>query len=359
MKSSSFLFTFAALLVDTYALPTQVQRGSTTPSVPSRPATNLSDTAATDFGANSNPTPRSTVSVQYHATCAKNAASIKTAMDNKVFSLRPTRRWPDELSWSGGFYVTPDQKNAEAYGAAFLRRCQKKRGGVVIMQFELDSSELAINPLAAGTAAQNFMDEQESLGTAIREYVEHWLPQPSDSSVQPPSPISPVPKPVVPPIGVTGEGASVPDVGISARDTVSKPKPPKIPPPIPTEIEKMRVDVESPDKVSSDLWEVYDAFAKYDGVIGAVPMNDYQQGLMDIAVKIGMPAIQNPFTQVVLVTNQALQKLRYVAQVDLNPAMAAKQPALEQPYTEYSKKYDEEHQSTPNQRRSFGSTDWV
>ncbi|KAJ6517319.1 hypothetical protein C8R47DRAFT_1312841 [Mycena vitilis] len=285
---------------------------------------------------------------------------IKKAMDNKVFSLRPTSRWPDEFSWSGGFYVTPDQKNAEAYGAAFLRHCQKKRGGVVIMQFELDSSGLAMNPLPASTAAQNFMDEQELLGTAIHEYVEHRLPpQPSDSGTQPPSPISPVPKPVIPAVGVAGGSASAPDVGVSRRDTTPKPKPPKIPPPVPMEIDKMRADVESPDKISTDLWAVYDAFAKYDGVIGAVPMNDYQQELMDIAVKMGMPAIQSPFTQVVLVTNRALQKLRYVAQVNLDPALAAKQPALEQPYTDYSKRYDEEHPSASNRRRSSGYRDWL
>ncbi|KAJ7101512.1 hypothetical protein B0H15DRAFT_943832 [Mycena belliarum] len=66
---------------------------------------------------------------------------IEDAIKSKTFALLPTRGWPDEFAWSGGFYVTPDRGNAEAYGASFLTRCVP-RGGVMIMKLDFDPKEL-------------------------------------------------------------------------------------------------------------------------------------------------------------------------------------------------------------------------
>ncbi|KAJ7622582.1 hypothetical protein DFH06DRAFT_765838 [Mycena polygramma] len=205
MKSSVYLIIFAALSFETYALPTQLRRAGapkngqgdpmrgTAPSARKRIDTVVAD-PSNPVSNPGGPTPPSTVSRQYHATCAKTAVSIKTDMDNNVFSLLPDRNWPDEFAWSGGFYITPDRSNAVAYGAAFRPDCMERDlGNVVIMEFEFDSLGLNNNPLSAGTAAQNFWNEQHKLGTAILEYIVNSLHiQPSSPGSEPSSPGSPL-----------------------------------------------------------------------------------------------------------------------------------------------------------------------
>ncbi|KAJ7239254.1 hypothetical protein C8J57DRAFT_110440 [Mycena rebaudengoi] len=79
---------------------------------------------------------------QFHATCKTFAASIESAIKAGTFALQPERIWPNEFTWSGGFYVTPDEQNAQLFGATFLANNCKDKGGVVVLELSLDTSGL-------------------------------------------------------------------------------------------------------------------------------------------------------------------------------------------------------------------------
>lgn len=114
-------------------------------------------------------------------------------------------------------------------------------------------------------------------------------------------------------------------------------------PPDQNQIANIRNDPSSSDFVCEWLWPVYDDFAQYDVISGAVPISPDQQKKMD---DYGLPIkIQNPFIQVVLVTNTgklplpehlymdsditiALGQLRFVGQQAVDPSLAKKQSAL-------------------------------
>ncbi|KAJ7174521.1 hypothetical protein C8R46DRAFT_1189290 [Mycena filopes] len=95
------------------------------------------------------------------------------------------------------------------------------------------------------------------------------------------------------------------------------------PPPTPEQISEIR------DSIPSNWWPAYDDFEQYDVIMGAVEMNDWQQQLTEAATNLGMPPIQSPFVQVVLVTDAALQKLSYVGENALDPGLTKKQPAVD------------------------------
>ncbi|KAJ7165959.1 hypothetical protein C8R46DRAFT_1192450 [Mycena filopes] len=82
------------------------------------------------------------------------------------------------------------------------------------------------------------------------------------------------------------------------------------PPPTPEQISEIR------NSIPSNWWPAYDDFEQYDVIMGAVEMNDWQQQLTEAATNLGMPPIQSPFVQVVLVTDAALQKLSKQPAVD-------------------------------------------
>ncbi|KAJ7268436.1 hypothetical protein C8J57DRAFT_1509617 [Mycena rebaudengoi] len=131
MKSSISLVILAGLLVQSYALP---------------------PTSARKIVQRTNVAP-----TQYHATCADSAEEIRQAIDNKALALLPDRRWPDEFSWSGGFYLTPKREIAEAYGAIYLTRClEANRGGVVVMEMGFDKSKLSVMPGIQGETVGAF-----------------------------------------------------------------------------------------------------------------------------------------------------------------------------------------------------------
>ncbi|KAJ7165961.1 hypothetical protein C8R46DRAFT_1275348 [Mycena filopes] len=280
MKSSIICIILASFIVDSYALPTTT-------------------VSPVDIA--------TTVTKQYHATCAEYAASIKRLADSKTLVLRPGRRWWDEFAWSGGFYLTPNPLNAIAFGASFVLKCASL-GGVVIIEFSFDPSDLKCvhtsrewgffqsdftgrtNSLDTSAAAQDFWNKQRQLGIDIRTYAERGLP-----------PVPPgEPRPVTPP-------------------------------PTPEQIASIRNDV------PSKMWPAYDDFQQYDLIVGAVKMTDRQQRRMDAAINLGMPPIQNPFTQVVLVTDAGKQSLSekdmntYVEFSDCSQrskSSPAKQPAV-------------------------------
>lgn len=73
------------------------------------------------------------------------------------------------------------------------------------------------------------------------------------------------------------------------------------------QIADIRKDTSSLKSVPNDRWAFYDEIKDYDVVTGAVPLYSTQQKFMDAAVAVGMPAIQTPFIQVVLITDAGKQ----------------------------------------------------
>lgn len=166
--------------------------------------------------------------------------------------------------------MTPDEGNAEAYGAVFLRKRCAKKGGITVMKLGFDISKLkknGVKSLKAGRPAQKFWDDQRALGKAIREY----LTGPSSSQT-------------------TGSPTEI------------------LVPPNPEQIADIRKDTSSPKRIAKSLWAAYDSITPYDVIVGTVPMLDNQAK--------AAPAIKQPFNQVVLVTEEALEALSYL---DRNP----------------------------------------
>ncbi|KAH8824620.1 hypothetical protein DL96DRAFT_214550 [Flagelloscypha sp. PMI_526] len=62
---------------------------------------------------------RAVASTQFHATCTNTVPSLKAGLEKGLKLLNP-RVWPNEFSWSGGFYVTPNKNHAELYGTIYL-----------------------------------------------------------------------------------------------------------------------------------------------------------------------------------------------------------------------------------------------
>ncbi|KAJ7477643.1 hypothetical protein FB451DRAFT_1366152 [Mycena latifolia] len=112
----------------------------------------------------------------------------------------------------------------------------------------------SVKPVGTGSQAQKFWNDQFKLGRAIENYL-------AKSPSLPPS-RAPI------------------DEGIE-------------------QITDIREHTSSGYSVPGDLWPLYDDFANYDVVTGAVPMYAEQQKAMALAVTFGMPAIQDPFIQVV------------------------------------------------------------
>jgi chemotaxis signal transduction protein len=110
---------------------------------------------------------------------------------------------------------------------------------------------------------------------------------------------------------------------------------------------------------------LYDAFS-FDVVTGVVDLQMNQRPLMDIAVRVGMPRIQNPFTQVVLVTDTgkhpipaslyiesdvtlAAKNVRVFDKQRLDPDLTEKQPEVDRQFYIYF--------ATINQRREYDFTE--
>ncbi|KAF8217686.1 hypothetical protein K438DRAFT_7287 [Mycena galopus ATCC 62051] len=111
---------------------------------------------------------RSLATTQFHATCKNFASSIKAQVEAGTFALQTDRIFPNEFTWSGGFYLTPDQTNAQLFGATFLAAKCASEGGTVVMEFTLDSSALKVNKV--GTSASTvdmFRANQSQFGNAL------------------------------------------------------------------------------------------------------------------------------------------------------------------------------------------------
>ncbi|KAJ7713854.1 hypothetical protein DFH07DRAFT_785866 [Mycena maculata] len=227
----------------------------------------------------------------YHATCADTANEIQTKLKSKEFTLlpgvsgvgKPARQWPDEYTWSGdyvmiarrtacslgtgGFYLTPIEKDAQTFGAAWRAHCNIGRGGVVIIKFSLDvagkpkaSTPGPLQVLDVGTnptVAEAFRSKQFEFGTQMRHYLE----------------------PAVGP----GDQMQLPtDAKITQAKTATN--------------------------VISD-WTPYTAIEGKDVVMAAAHLMSHQQESMNEFRQLGIPPLSDPFLQVVLITDKALGRL--------------------------------------------------
>ncbi|KAJ7429800.1 hypothetical protein B0H11DRAFT_2211866 [Mycena galericulata] len=357
---------------------------------------------------------------QYHATCATDSAEIQAHIKSRQLSLLTGRRWPDEFTWSGGFYLTPDRDNAVAFGADFRSYCvADNRGGVVIMEFSFDTSDSeSESDELSGNPTTNYTHNQTKAQTNSFDSSSNKSPPPTrcPTSSNFRAPIQPITKPTksfhqitetmpkkprtlllrvgpyklsvaalqldhrrvrdafdpkrvaitrprdglyelrgyflggplvhrlpaprvnLPPQPMSLEAQELPaSVDFQARkitplikiqgffdeqfklgdaireylcDKAGLPNDETCQVPISDEdqIADMRKDTSSPYSVPSNLWSSYDDLARYDVISGTVPMQPDQKQIMDVAVtEFGMPAIQDPFIQVVLVTNNGKQ----------------------------------------------------
>ncbi|KAJ7928336.1 hypothetical protein B0H13DRAFT_1860532 [Mycena leptocephala] len=266
MKRSTYSIIFLALLAESYVLPTSPESAI--------------------VRRDEIPSPL------YHATCRDIFEEIKQGSTGGKLNLKPVRHWPDEFTWSGlvqrslsaplapgGFYMTPNEADARAFGAVYRERLCKPQGGLVILQATLDSSKVRAKFVVnTENEARPVWNDQNALGKSIRESFD------------------------LPP--------SFPN----EKDTVKTA----------VEIADMRANP-SQNKVPDQLWPVYDDFVQYDVIVGAVNQDKTMKSFMDRNLKYYpkiTQGIQDPFPQVVLVTDTAMQALRDVVDVterDPNP----------------------------------------
>ncbi|KAJ7734494.1 hypothetical protein DFH07DRAFT_780293 [Mycena maculata] len=267
MKLSISSIILAALLAESYALP-----------APS----GINEEPVSTSGSSSVPPLAST---QYHATCADTALKIKNAAQSKKLTLlppvpaaagEPYRSWPDEFTWSGGFYLTPKLEDAQSYGALFVPNCNDPgRGGVVVMR----SSELCSSlphVLIRGALAEFTLDVEHPVPLNVKNLGTDE--EVGDTFI----------------IKQTAFGKSIRKLLKSNDDE-------KSPLAFPT---KSKIETYKKGKKISD-WTAYDDIAGMDVVVGAAPMTFTQQNIMNHAVnQYKIPAIGMPWVQVVLITDE-------------------------------------------------------
>ncbi|KAJ6575634.1 hypothetical protein DFH09DRAFT_377455, partial [Mycena vulgaris] len=251
----------------------------------------------------------SIATTQYHATCRDYASSIESAVKGGTFALQADRTWPNEFTWSGGFYVTPDENKAQLFGAIFLADTCSTQGGVVIIEFNFDTSQLNVKDVGTDVSTVNkFRGLQSRLGGAFTR----WLRKQQPSDAAPPDPPA--------------------DDGIGNDDNPADP-PPRVALPTTDQITTMKNTKGSLSPVSrteNQLWQAYSDLSTVDVVSGAGSFSQAQATLIADATNpaVGMPPLVAPFNQVVLITNKAMGKLTFVNAEDLPKCLADLQPKL-------------------------------
>ncbi|KAJ7826147.1 hypothetical protein B0H13DRAFT_1918273 [Mycena leptocephala] len=203
-------------------------------------------------------------SLLYHATCADVLEAIRQGSANGRLDLMPARKLPDEYSWSGGFYLTPNEADARAFSAVYRASRCKARGGLVISEATFDSSQVRTKFVGnTDKEAKPFWNDQRALGQSIRTSFD--LPR------------------------LTGDDT----------DTMKTP----------AEIADMRANP-TQNKVPGRLWPVYDDFMQYDVIFGAIDLSPAMKALINGNAKYYpeitqgiVKGIDGPFPQVVLVTD--------------------------------------------------------
>jgi hypothetical protein len=221
--------------------------------------------------------------------------------------LQPERIWPNEFTWSGGFYVTPDEDKAQLFGATFLADKCADKGGVVVMKFSLNQSALKVQEIPSAQVTA-FRSQQSRLGGAIQRFLKKQAP--ADTT------------PADPP----------------ADENISKDDNPAVQPPLialPTQAQ-LDLIIQTASSLSplkakqTELLKVLDDFKTVDVVAGAGPLTNSQKVAIADAGSPGVkiPPLTEPFNQVVLVTDKAMKALSFVSQADLPTCLADKQPLL-------------------------------
>ncbi|KAF9017730.1 hypothetical protein BDZ89DRAFT_369050 [Hymenopellis radicata] len=235
---------------------------------------------------------RSIATTQFHATCRSFAASIKSAVKAGTFKLQPKRIWPNEFTWSGGFYISPDEGKAQLFGATFLAYPCADKGGVVVLEFSFDTSNLQVKDVGTNKSiVDKFRGTQAKLGGAITRFLKK--------------------NPVDPPA----------DEGVGNDDSPSA----NHIPPIPSNAVVEGIPAKALPAV---LKTAFEEFKTVDVVAGAGSLAASQRVLIEDAQQVGLPPLKEPFNQVVLVTDKAMKNLKFVKQEDLPTRLAEKQPAL-------------------------------
>ncbi|KAJ7479616.1 hypothetical protein FB451DRAFT_1171716 [Mycena latifolia] len=250
---------------------------------------------------------RAVAAKQFHATCRTFAASIEKAVKGGTFALQPERIWPNEFTWSGGFYVTPDESNAQLFGATFLANTCADKGGVVVLEFSLDTTDLQVKEVTAAEV-NKFRSVQGQLGGAFQRFLKKQKAADA-AAADPPA-----------------------DDGIANDDNPAN-TPPKIALPTAEQLETMTTTKGALSPVTKKETELRQAFADFkplDVVAGAGPLTATQKVLIEDASspEVGMPPLEEPFNQVVLVTDKAMAQLKFVGQADLPECLAEAQPKL-------------------------------
>ncbi|KAJ7142012.1 hypothetical protein C8R43DRAFT_954361 [Mycena crocata] len=178
---------------------------------------------------------------QYHVTCRNSA--IRSKMEAKTFVMKTERIWPKEFSWTGPFYITPNEITAQLFGAIFLD-CTNE-GGVVIIELQFDTTDLI--PKDAGTATA-----AASIGNGIRKFLR--IPNELD-------PVTTKPKLQALPLQeqlaqVEAKEPPSGNTGIPIKDMIFDPK----------------------KKDNDAAWQAYKDFKTVDYVTAAAPYPQSQQG---------------------------------------------------------------------------------
>ncbi|KAJ7088494.1 hypothetical protein B0H15DRAFT_949673 [Mycena belliarum] len=237
--------------------------------------------------------------------------------------------WPNEFTWSGGFYLTPDEDNAQLFGATFLAVPCKEKGGVKVIEFEFDTSKLNVKVVGSDTKTViKFRSAQSRFGHALERVLANQ-PASEQGTVDTPT-----------------------DEGIANDDNPSPPGPAaKITLPSQAKIDAVMKAPQSLSilkKTQTEFLKIYQDMKTVDVVTGSAPFERSQTIVMEDAATVGLPPLNTPFNQVVLISNKgmspflrhrplgdcqtdltaAMQELRFVDAKDLTMCLAEKQPQL-------------------------------
>ncbi|KAJ7181202.1 hypothetical protein C8R46DRAFT_1211463 [Mycena filopes] len=226
---------------------------------------------------------RTLSTTQFHATCKNFASSIQSKVQAGTFTLQPDRIFPNEFTWSGGFYITPDEDKAQLFGATFLADKCASLGGTVVMEFNFDSSALKVNNIGTTTSVVNtFQANQGRLGQAIIRFLKRQV-QTTAAAPDPPT-----------------------DNGISQDDNPA-PSTPAVQIPTQDQVEAFLTDRVFNTQNKAALAAMKDV----DVVAGAGLLTPSQRVAIEDAgnAAVGIPPLKEPFNQVVLVTDKGKQSL--------------------------------------------------
>ncbi|KAJ7792896.1 hypothetical protein B0H13DRAFT_2393854 [Mycena leptocephala] len=186
---------------------------------------------------------------------------------------------------AGGFYLTPNEADARAFGAVYRKSRCANRGGLRISRLLLTHPKCA--PICG-------FDTELTLPLVLE------CPEDARTSIR--------------------KSFDIPDDYPEDEDPAAVKTP--------AEIAVMRANP-SQNKVSDESWAAYDDLVQYDVIFGAISLDRGMQRLMDTSLKYHpeitqgiAKGITGPFPQVVLVTDAAMHGLSDIIDVTNRPVNA-------------------------------------